>query len=90
MRAVRELMQWENGGYFVLRPEIFDALREGEDMVPDAFARLAPAGKLLAQPYTGFWRAVDTFKDRAEMDELHQLGRCPWKLWQPDQRELAA
>jgi hypothetical protein len=31
---------------------------------------------------------VDTFKDRAEMDELHQAGRCPWKLWQPDDRTV--
>ncbi len=51
VREVRELMQWENGGYFVLRPGIFDVLREGEDMVPHAFARLIPQGRLLAQRY---------------------------------------
>src|SRR5690606_25840162 len=42
VRLVRELMQWENGGYFIMTPEIFDVLREGEEMVPDAFARLVP------------------------------------------------
>ena len=42
VRDVRDLMQWENGGYFVLRPEIFDVLREGEDIVPHAFDRLRP------------------------------------------------
>src|SRR5439155_18165800 len=45
VREVRELMQWENGGYFVLRPEIFEYLREGEDMVPHAFSRLVPDGR---------------------------------------------
>ena len=39
---VRDLRQWENGGYFVLRPEIFDYLNEGEDLVEDALARLIP------------------------------------------------
>jgi len=83
VRPVSELMQWENGGYFVLRPEIFSALREGEDMVPDAFARLIPDGKLMATQYSGFWRAADTFKDRAELEDMYQRGRCPWMLWDP-------
>ncbi|MBO4205215.1 sugar phosphate nucleotidyltransferase [Micromonospora echinofusca] len=81
IRPIRELMQWENGGYFILRPEIFSVLREGEDLVPHAFARLLPYGRLLAQRYTGFWRAADTFKDRAELEECHRSARCPWMLW---------
>jgi glucose-1-phosphate cytidylyltransferase len=81
LREFRELTQWENGGYFIMRPGIFDVLREGEDLVPHALRRLAAGGQLLAQPYNGFWRAVDTFKDRAEMEQLHQDARCPWMLW---------
>lgn len=81
VREVSELMQWENGGYFVLRPGIFDALREREDMVPHAFGRLLADGKLLAQRYKGFWRAADTFKDRAELEEMFHKGQCPWMLW---------
>jgi len=81
VREVRDLMQWENGGYFVLRQGIFDELREGEDMVPDAFGRLLEAGRLRAHRYTGFWRAADTFKDRAELEEMFHRGHCPWMLW---------
>jgi glucose-1-phosphate cytidylyltransferase len=83
VREVRELMQWENGGYFVMRPDIFDALRDGEDMVPHAFSRLVPDGRLLAQRHTGFWRAADTFKDRAELEDMFHRGQCPWMLWDP-------
>jgi glucose-1-phosphate cytidylyltransferase len=83
VREVRELMQWENGGYFVMRPGIFDALRDGEDMVPHAFTRLVPGRRLLAQRYTGFWRAADTFKDRAELEDMFHRGQCPWMLWDP-------
>jgi glucose-1-phosphate cytidylyltransferase len=89
VREVRELMQWENGGYFVMRPGIFDALRGGEDMVPHAFARLLKDGKLHARRHTGFWRAADTFKDRAELEEMFRNGRCPWMLWDPQRSEAA-
>jgi glucose-1-phosphate cytidylyltransferase len=86
VREVRELMQWENGGYFVLRQGIFDALREGEEMVPHAFARLLDAGALTALRYTGFWRAADTFKDRVELEEMFRRGQCPWMLWNRKRR----
>src|SRR5215471_15905106 len=48
---MRDLRQWENGGYFLLRPEIFDHLNEGEDLVEDALRRLVAQRKLLAYPY---------------------------------------
>jgi len=83
VRAVTDLMQWENGGYFVMRPGIFDELREGEDMVPHAFSRLIPQRRLFAQRYNGFWRAADTFKDRAELENMFHRGQCPWMLWDP-------
>jgi glucose-1-phosphate cytidylyltransferase len=84
VRTFDDLMQWENGGYFVLRPEIFDALREGEDLVPHAMMRLAAQKQMLAQPYSGFWRAIDTFKDRAEMESLYESNRAPWMVWSGD------
>lgn len=83
VRAVADLMQWENGGYFVMRPSIFDVLRDGEDMVPTAFHRLVPQRRLLAHRYDGFWRAADTFKDRAELEDMFHRGQCPWMLWDP-------
>lgn len=89
VRPVSELMQWENGGYFIMTPEIFDVLKEGEEMVPDAFARLVPSGRLLAQRYDGFWRAADTFKDRAELEEMYLRGECPWMLWDHLRRPAA-
>ncbi len=89
VREVRDLMQWENGGYFALRPGVFDVLLEGQDLVPHGFGRLLDRGGLLAQRYTGFWRAADTFKDRVELDEMFHQGRAPWMLWDPHRREAA-
>lgn len=90
VRDFGELMQWENGGYFILRPKIFDFLRVGEDMVPHAFNRLVADQLLFAQPYKGFWRAVDTFKDRAEMELLYEGNRCPWMVWNAERNGQAA
>ena len=81
VRDVQDLMQWENGGYFVLRQGIFDALRAGEDMVPHAFRRLIDQNQLLAQRHTGFWRAADTFKDRVELEEMFSSQKAPWMVW---------
>jgi glucose-1-phosphate cytidylyltransferase len=89
VREVSELMQFENGGYFVLRPGIFDVLVDGEDMVPDAFARLLKDGKLMAQRYSGFWRAADTFKDRVELEDMFRKGQCPWMVWDHSRSETA-
>ena len=90
VRDMSDLMQWENGGFFVLRQGIFDVLREGEDMVPQAFRRLIERNQLLAQRHTGFWRAADTFKDRVELEELFQSRQAPWMVWDPQRTASGA
>jgi len=78
---VRDLRQWENGGYFVIRPEIFDHLNQGEDLVEDAIVRLVGHGRVLAYPYKGYWSPADTVKERAQMEEMYHRGNCPWMIW---------
>jgi glucose-1-phosphate cytidylyltransferase len=77
----RDLLQWENGGYFIIRPEIFDNLSEGEDLVEDVIVRLAPQRKVLAYPYKGYWSPADTVKERAQLEEMYFRGQCPWMVW---------
>lgn len=76
----------ENGGYFVLRREIFDALHEGEDLVGDALPRLAKQKKVLAYEYDGFWMPADTLKERAQLEAMFNDGRRPWALWEPSRQ----
>ena len=78
---MRDLRQWENGGYFILRPEIFDYLHEGEDLVEDALMRLVPQRRLLAYPYKGYWSPADTVKERACLEDMYHKGACPWMIW---------
>jgi len=83
IEPVSTLPIWMNGGYFVLRQGIFDVLEENDDLVEDAFGRLARQGKLAAVRYTGFWAPMDTLKERNHLEELHRKGNPPWKLWSP-------
>jgi glucose-1-phosphate cytidylyltransferase len=72
-----------NGGYFVLRPEIFDWIETGDDLVEAPFRRLAAAGKLVAHPHDGFWACMDTFKDKQRLEDLYASGQAPWEVWKP-------
>ena len=81
---VRDLRQWENGGYFVIRPEIFEHLYEGEDLVEDVMVRLVPQGRVIAYPHKGYWSPADTVKERAQLEEMYHRGDCPWMVWDPE------
>jgi len=70
-----------NGGFFVLRPEIFDYIRDGEELVVEPFGRLVAERKLLCYQYDGFWRSMDTFKDKMSFDRMYERGIAPWELW---------
>jgi glucose-1-phosphate cytidylyltransferase len=71
-----------NGGYFLLRDEIFDYVGEEEDLVQEPFRRLVSAGRLLAYRYDGFWMPMDTLKEMRDLEQLYQSGRPPWAVWQ--------
>ncbi len=81
MELISESAIRANGGYFVLRREIFDYLKEGEELVVEAFERLIPKGEVVAVPFDGFWRSMDTFKDKIQLDEIFAKGRPPWQVW---------
>jgi glucose-1-phosphate cytidylyltransferase len=70
-----------NGGFFAFKREIFDYMREGEELVVEPFRRLIEKRQLLAVPYDGFWRSMDTTKDRLELDALLSRGTAPWQVW---------
>ncbi len=86
---VRDLRQWENGGYFVVRPEIFNHLYENEDLVEDAIVRLVAQGRVLAYPHKGYWSPADTVKERAQLEEMYNRGDCPWMIWDPERSRRA-
>lgn len=85
LTPVADMALYINGGYFVLRQGIFDYLNQGEDLVMDACVRAAAAGRMRAVPYSGFWAPMDTLKERAALEDMHQRGLSPWAVWRrPD------
>jgi glucose-1-phosphate cytidylyltransferase len=72
-----------NGGFFVLRKDIFDFIEPGEELVEQPFARLMQQRRLAVFRHAGFWRAMDTFKDKITLDRMEAKGDCPWMVWKP-------
>jgi glucose-1-phosphate cytidylyltransferase len=77
-RNAKEANLWINGGFFILRPEIFDYMREGEELVEEPFARLIAEDRLMAYRHEGFWCPMDTLRDRNYLEELVDRGQMPW------------
>src|SRR5262245_18935247 len=82
--AIQEVGQTStriNGGYFILKREIFDYLGSGEELVVEPFQRLVRDRRLTAYAYDGFWMSMDTFKDRQQLEDIYSRGDAPWEVW---------
>lgn len=80
IRALSRTEIWINGGFFVMRNEIFRYIGPGEELVREPFQRLIEKQALLAYKCNGFWQCMDTFKDKQHLDELNE-NSAPWKVW---------
>lgn len=74
---------WINGGFFVMEPGIFDYLTEGDATILEQkpLERLAEARQLNAFRYDGFWRTMDTLRDKNELLDMWTKEAAPWALW---------
>lgn len=70
-----------NGGFFIFKKNIFDYIREKEELVSEPFQRLIEEKQLIGYPYDGFWASMDTFKDKQHLESLHGSGVAPWEIW---------
>jgi glucose-1-phosphate cytidylyltransferase len=72
-----------NGGFFAFRPEIFEWLAPGEDLVDGLFPRLVSERRLFAHAHDGFWACMDSPKDWQALQDLAAGERAPWQAWIP-------
>jgi glucose-1-phosphate cytidylyltransferase len=70
---------WINGGYFLLKPKVFEYMREGEELVIEPFTRLIADNQLMAYKHEGFWRSMDTLRDRQMLEDMIEKGDIPWR-----------
>jgi glucose-1-phosphate cytidylyltransferase len=88
---LQEMPLWENGGYLMFRPEVFEHIEEGCDLIGDVCAPLAKQGQMMAYRHRGFWQPADTVKERTALEAAYQGGTRPWMLWDtPDRDPLQA
>ncbi|MDD4321923.1 MAG: glucose-1-phosphate cytidylyltransferase [Acidaminococcaceae bacterium] len=73
---------WVNGGFFVLEASVFDYI-EGDSTIWERspMEKLVADDQLMAYKHYGFWRPMDTLRDKVMLDELWKAGRAPWKMW---------
>ena len=73
---------WINGGFFVLQPEIFEYLKDDSTVwEKDPLENLAKDNELNAYKHKGFWKCMDTLRDKIELENLWNRNISPWKIW---------
>jgi len=72
---------WINGGFFVLEPQIFDYIDNDQtSWEVEPLQQLASESQLMAYRHTGFWQAMDTLRDKNQLEEFWK-SVPPWKVW---------
>ncbi|MFA5452138.1 MAG: glucose-1-phosphate cytidylyltransferase [Candidatus Methanomethylophilaceae archaeon] len=74
---------WINAGFFVLEPKVFDYIKEGDATIFERapLEKLAKDGELYTYKHNGFWKCMDTLRDKQQLQEMWDSGNAPWKGW---------
>ena len=73
---------WINGGYFVCQPEVFDYIKDDSSIFErEPMENLAKNSQMNSYQHTGFWRPMDTLRDKNELNELWNNNLAQWKVW---------
>ncbi len=74
---------WINGGFFVCEPTLFDHIPEGDGTMleNEPFESLVRAGQMCTYRHNGFWKCMDTLRDKTELNSMWNSGGAKWKKW---------
>lgn len=73
---------WINAGFFVMEPGVFDYIKDDSTVLErEPLENLADDGELVAFKHHGFWKPMDTLRDKDELETLWDSGNPPWKAW---------
>lgn len=71
-----------NGGFFCFTREIFERIDDDATVLENRpFKSLVESGRIGMVPHTGFWHAMDHYKDYTTLNDLWKQGDAPWKVW---------
>ncbi|TSE06274.1 MULTISPECIES: glucose-1-phosphate cytidylyltransferase [Aquimarina] len=73
---------WINGGFFVCNPEVLDYIDDDESIFErKPLENLAKDGELFAYKHKGFWKPMDTLRDKNQLEKMVSTNNAPWKKW---------
>lgn len=74
---------WINGGFFICEPKVFDYINGSADTVfeQEPLQNLALDGELHVYRHHGFWKCMDTLRDKNQLNEMWETNRAEWKIW---------
>ena len=74
---------WINGGFFVMEPGVFAYLSNSNACIleREPIEKLTGEGQIAAFKHAGFWMAMDTLRDKNELNNMWAGGKAPWVLW---------
>ncbi len=73
---------WINGGFFVLEPSVIDLIKDDSIIWErEPLEKLVSEGELAAYHHNGFWKPMDTLRDKIDLNAMWESGKAPWKLW---------
>lgn len=74
---------WINAGFFVCEPKIFDYIDDGDHVVFEdtPIQHLAEDGEIYTFKHHGFWKPMDTLRDKIQLQQMWESGQAQWKVW---------
>lgn len=74
---------WINAGFFVCEPKVFDYIGNGDEVVfeQESLQNLAKDGEIFTYKHNGFWKPMDSLKDKNDLNDLWDNNKAPWKIW---------
>lgn len=74
---------WINAGFFVCEPKVFDYITQGDSTIfeQEPLMNLAKDGEIYTYKHDGFWKPMDTLRDKQQLEKLWETKKAPWKVW---------
>jgi len=75
---------WINAGYFICEPKVFDYIEDSDATIWERgpLEGLARDGEMFSFQHGGFWRCMDTLRDKQQLNSMWDSGDAPWKTWE--------
>ena len=74
---------WINGGFFVCQPEVVDYIADDSTIFErEPMETIASDGQMTAFIHEGFWKPMDTLRDKQELENQWSSGKAAWKIWE--------